>query len=156
MATYDYTNFYKLFAPMIKQRTDLQMIELNTNGKMPAPPFVTFDIVSPYIPSGFLEDNRYFEAVVSFTVYAKQKLDALNRAEELRNILGDQTARDAAEKLDIIIVERMPLQVRSVQETTNFAYMNGFDVRLRTSYSEEVKGEISGVQIHQEEQKDGK
>lgn len=151
MGTYDYTTFYRLFAPLIKKRANMQMIELNTNGRMPDSPFVAFDIVSPYIPSGFLEDNGYFEAVVSFTVYSKQKLDALNRANNLRHIMGDQKTQDAVNSLDIIIVERMPTQARAVQETTQFAYMYGFDLRVRAPYMDDDPDQIIDVGIEAEE-----
>ena len=132
MATsYDYSILYKTFSRLIKSRLNLIMIELNGNGKPPEPPFVAFDIISPKIPLGFLEDNRAFEAIVSFTIYSKKKLEAMQLCNDLRSIIGDTDSRDIFSENEIVMVERMPIQPRYVQESTDYAYMFGFDMRLR-------------------------
>lgn len=132
MATsYDYSILYKTFSRLIKSRLNLTMIELNGNGKPPEPPFVAFDVISPKIPLGFLEDDRAFEAIVSFTIYSKKKLEAMQLCNNLRSIIGDINSRDVFSKNEIVLVERMPIQARYVQESTNYAYMFGFDMRLR-------------------------
>lgn len=132
MATsYDYSILYKTFSRLIKSRLNLVMIELDGNGKPPEAPFVAFDIISPKIPLCFLEDDRAFECVVSFTVYAKKKLEALQLSNLLRSVIADRDSRDIFEKNDIVLVERMPIQARYVEETNNYAYMYGFDMKLR-------------------------
>ncbi len=116
MATsYDYSILYKTFSRLIKSRLNLVMIELYGNGKPPEPPFVAFDIVAPKIPTNYLEDDRTFEAVVSFTIYAKTKLQALNYCNQLRAVLGDLASRDIYEDNDIVMVERMQVQGAGLQ-----------------------------------------
>ena len=132
-ASYDYRRLNQLFSRLIKEQLGLTLIELNSNGKPPVAPYVAFDIISPYIPLNFLEDDKAFEAVVSFTVYARSKLEALGLADQCRQLLGSQMAIDACVAADTVIVERMPTQIRYVPETTMIAYMVGFDVRLRLS-----------------------
>lgn len=155
MATsYDYTVLYKVFSRLIKSKLDLTMIELNGNGKMPPAPFVAFDIISPKIPNNYLEDDRQFEAVVSFTIYAKTKLEALNLCNELRAVMGDITSRDIFARNDIVVVERMNVQPRYVEETNNYAFMFGFDVRLRLweTYQNSDSGTIEHVEYKEDKQ----
>lgn len=129
--SYDYSILYKTFSRLIKSRLNLTMIELNGNGKPPEPPFVAFDIISPKIPLGFLEDDKAFETIVSFTIYSKKKLEAMQLCNDLRSTMGDIASSDVFSENGIVMVERMPIQTRFVQESTNFAYMYGFDMRLR-------------------------
>jgi hypothetical protein len=128
---YNYTKLYTLFARMIKAKMGLTMIELNGNGKQPAAPFVAFDIVSPRIPITWLEDEDAFECVVSFTVYAKSKVQAMTLCDQLRDMLGKTSARDQYDAAGVVLVERTASQVRYVEETETYAYMVGFDARLR-------------------------
>lgn len=153
MATsYDYSTLYKTFSRLIKSRLNLVMIELNGNGKPPEAPFVAFDIISPKIPLGFLEDDRAFECVVSFTVYAKKKLEALQLSNLLRSIIADRDSQDIFDKNNIVLVERMPIQARYVEETNNYAYMYGFDMRLRLweTYVDGHEGIIEHVKYKEE------
>lgn len=152
MATsYDYSILYKTFSRLIKSRLNLTMIELNGNGKPPEPPFVAFDIISPKIPLGFLEDNRAFEAMVSFTIYSKKKLEAMQLCNDLRSIMGDTASSDVFSEKEIVMIERMPIQPRYVQESTDYAYMFGFDMRLRLweSYQDHV-GTIENIDYKEE------
>ena len=153
MATsYDYSILYKTFSRLIKSRLNLVMIELYGNGKPPEPPFVAFDIVAPKIPTNYLEDDRTFEAVVSFTIYAKTKLQALNYCNQLRAVLGDLASRDIYEDNDIVMIERMQVQPRYVEESNNYAFMFGFDMRLRLweTYIDECKGTIEHVKYKED------
>lgn len=129
--SYDYKVLYKLFSRLFSENLGLTMIELNSNGRPPAAPYIAFDIISPYIPLNSLEDDKAFEAVVSFTVYARSKVQALNVADQCRQLLGTQVADDACVAVNVVIVERMPNQVRNSLETTAVAYMVGFDTQLR-------------------------
>lgn len=150
MATsYDYSILYRTFSRLIKNRLNLTMIELNGNGKPPEAPFVAFDIISPKIPLGFLEDDRAFECVVSFTVYAKRKLDALTISNNLRSVMGDTQSRDIFNSNNIVLVERMATQARYVEESNVYAYMYGFDMRLRLweTYMDDAKGIIDNIKF---------
>ncbi|KRL81806.1 phage neck terminator protein [Ligilactobacillus equi] len=131
METYDYLALYRVFSRVTKEQMGLRLIELYGNGKAPEPPYIAFDIISPRIPNNYLEDDRVFEAVVSFTVYAKDKLEALNTVNKLRVVIDNQTSQDIYAKENISVVEKMQTQTRYVDETTNYAYMFGFDMRLR-------------------------
>lgn len=132
------------------------MIDLNANGKAPAPPYVAIDIISPKLPQSFLEEDGVFEAILSFTVYDKSKLDCLIKANELREKFGDQLTEDELAKQNIVLVERMEMQLRSVAETNAYAYMAGFDCRLRLqeSYANEGAGEILDIKLDKGEIKD--
>lgn len=147
MATYDYSILYRTFSRLIMSQLDMIMIELSGNGEPPKPPYVAFDIISPKLPNNFLEDDPSFECVVSFTVYAKRKLDALNKCNELRDILGDLSSQDIYDKNGIVMVERMQTTQRYVQETNAYAYMYGFDVRLRLREPfKDDRGQITDVE----------
>ena len=150
--SYDYSILYKTFSQLIKDRLNLIMIELNGNGKPPEAPFVAFDIISPKIPLNFLEDSNAFECVVSFTVYAKRKLDALQLSNTLRSMMGDTETKDILDKNTIVMVERMPIQARYVEETNTYAYMFGFDMKLRLfeTYVDKHDGLIEHVEYKEE------
>jgi hypothetical protein len=130
---YDYDNLYKVFADMLQSKVNLTMIDLNDKGVQPSAPFVAFDIISPYLPLNWLEDDgaNAFEAVVSFTVYGRTKVSALNAAERWRNQLKSFRTHIELSDANIVLVEIMQTQIRSVAETTQSAFMVGFDVRLR-------------------------
>lgn len=95
-----------------------------------------------------MEDDKAFECVVSFTVYAKRKLDALTISNNLRSVLGDTESRDIFNKNNIVLVERMATQARYVEETNTYAYMFGFDMRLRLweTYLDENEGIINNIE----------
>lgn len=130
---YDYDNLYKVFAGMLQSKVNLTMIDLNDKGVQPSAPFVAFDIISPNIPLNWLEDDgaNAFEAVVSFTIYGRTKVSALNVAEQWRNQLKSFRTHIELSEANIVLVEIMQTQIRSVAETTQSAFMVGFDVRLR-------------------------
>lgn len=130
---YDYDNLYKVFAGMLQSKLNLTMIDLNDKGVQPSAPFVAFDIISPNIPLNWLEDDgaNAFEAVVSFTVYGRTKVNALNLAEQWRNQLKAFRTQLELKDAEVVLVEIMATQIRSVAETTQSAFMVGFDVRLR-------------------------
>lgn len=131
LTSYDYTVLYRVFSRLLKSKLGLTLIDLNGNGKPPTPPFVALDIISPKIPNNFLEDDSVFEAVVSFTIYAKSKLEALNLCNQVRSLFKLTSSRDTFKKNEITLVEMMATQGRYVEETNNYAYMYGFDARLR-------------------------
>ena len=125
--SFDYSILYDVFSQIIEEDLGMIMIELYGNGKPPKPPYVAFDIVSPHIPLNLNEKGLggMFESVVSFTVYSKDKLEALTKVNALRNILWTQKATDLVDKNEIVIAERMPVQTRYVDETNNYAYTRG-------------------------------
>lgn len=132
MVKYDYQQLYVVFSKIVADQ-GMTMIELNSSGRQPKPPFVAFDIISPYIPTTWREDDssNAFECVVSFTVYALKKVDALSRSSTLRSSLSSVSVLDAMVSANVVIVDCQPTQIRYVQETNNVAAMVGFDVRLR-------------------------
>lgn len=132
--TYDYEVLYRVFSSVIKEQQGLTMIELGGAGEMPPAPFVTFDIISPHIDIYAhydVNESVPFEAVVSFTHYALDKLKALSLAENLRMQFTTDLVRTQLQKEDIIIAELMPTSVRAIQDATADKFMVGFDVRLR-------------------------
>lgn len=130
--SYDYGLLYKLTNDVCT-KCGLEMIELNGQGPEPKPPFVAFDIISPHIPLNYLEDDRHrvFETVLSLTVYDLDQLTAMNAADGLRRYLGTQEVETTFYKQEVVLVERMPLQKRSIQNVNTTAAMVGFDFRLR-------------------------
>ncbi|QIL50112.1 hypothetical protein G7084_01505 [Weissella coleopterorum] len=68
---------------------------------------------------------------MSFTLFSYTKLQALNLAENLRKLMYSDTAREDLRKQEIIIVEVMPTNIRSIQSKDNDKFMVGFDMRLR-------------------------
>lgn len=144
---FDYAVLYKTFSRLFKDKLDLTMIELSGNGKQPEAPFIAFDIISPRIPNNYLEDDAVFESVVSFTVYAKKKLQALNLSNQMRLLLRGTASNKRFFENNITLVEIMATQPRYVEETNNYAYMYGFDVRLRLkeTYIDEDKGTIESI-----------
>ena len=67
-------------------------------------------------------------------------------------MLGDTDSRDTFDKNDIVMVERMPIQARYVEETNTYAYMFGFDVKLRLweTYVDVHEGIIEHVKYKEE------
>ena len=130
---FDYTTLYTTFSKVLSQKFNLTMIESNGNGEQPPSPFVVFDIISPYIPINWEEDDNSnaFEAVVSFTVFEKSKIASLNLATKIRSSLTDSKLLSEFNSNDILIVEKMPINIRYVPEPIITTYMTGFDIRLR-------------------------
>ncbi|MHA3065649.1 phage neck terminator protein [Lacticaseibacillus saniviri] len=147
---YDYEKLYVVFSK-IAANMGLTLIEMNGGGKQPKPPFVAFDIINPHIRLNFLEDdgNRAFECVVSFTVYAVDKLHALNLTNQLREKLNEVDSWDFYDKNHIVLVERMDPNVRYLPEAGNYATMVGFDARLRLQADEkEVPYQIDHIDLN--------
>lgn len=132
--TFDYGILYKTFSKIIQEQQRLIMIEAGGVGQQPNPPFVIFDVISPHIniyDDHDINEHEIFEAVVSFTLFSYTKLQALNLAENLRKLMYSDTAREDLRKQEIIIVEVMPTNIRSIQSKDNDKFMVGFDMRLR-------------------------
>lgn len=100
-----------------------------------------------WIDGQWVEDDAVFESVVSFTVYAKKKLQALNLSNQMRLLLRGTASNKRFFENNITLVEIMATQPRYVEETNNYAYMYGFDVRLRLkeTYVDEDKGTIEFI-----------
>lgn len=147
---YNYSDWYALFARLIKASLGLTMIEINGNGKEPPKPFVAFDVVSPYIPVNYPESTA-FEAVVSFTVFADTKLKSLEVASQLRYLLNSTAAAVELHNHNLVASYLEPTQIRSTQGTNDFYYMTGFDVHLSvedTTYEDDSKGEITTFDVN--------
>lgn len=132
--TFDYGVLYKSFSKIIKEQQKLTMIEAGGVGQQPKPPFVIFDVISPHIniyDDHDVNERELFEAVVSFTLFSYTKLQALNLAENLRKLIYSDNSRSLLRKQEVIIVEVMPTNIRSIQNEDNDKFMVGFDMRLR-------------------------
>lgn len=132
--TFDYGVLYKSFSKIIKEQQELTMIEAGGVGQQPKPPFVIFDVISPHIniyDDHDVNERELFEAVVSFTLFSYTKLQALNLAENLRKLMYSDNSRSLLRKQEVIIVEVMPTNIRSIQNEDNDKFMVGFDMRLR-------------------------
>lgn len=132
--TFDYSVLYKSFSKIIKEQQELTMIEAGGVGQQPDPPFVIFDIISPHIniyDDHDVNERELFESVVSFTLFSYTKLQVLNLAENLRKLMYSDNARSLLRKQEVIIVEVMPTNIRSIQNENNDKFMVGFDMRLR-------------------------
>lgn len=152
--SYDYRKLSKLFAGITKDMLGLTLIASNVQGNQPEAPFVVFDIVSPYIPiDEFLDitEEEAFEAVVSFTVFDDNKLDALRVAQALRKTLTQFDVDLQLRASDVILVELMPTNVRSVPDNVQEAHMVGFDVRLRLTetYTDSTVEVIEDVEVNE-------
>lgn len=148
VTSYDYSILYKVFSRLLKNELTLTMIDLNGNGRPPEPPFVAFDIINPKIPNNYLEDDRVFETVISFTIYSKNKLEAMNLCNQVRATLRTTSADVIYAKNGISLVETMAIEPRFVTETNNYAYMYGFDARLRLVEVESTPDiEITDIKI---------
>lgn len=150
--SYDYRKLSKLFAGITKDMLGLTLIASNVQGNQPEAPFVVFDIVSPYIPiDEFLDitEEEAFEAVVSFTVFDDNKFDALRVAQALRKTLTQFDVDLQLRASDVILVELMPTNVRSVPDNVQEAHMVGFDVRLRLTetYTDSSVEVIEDVEV---------
>ncbi len=149
--TYDYDVLYSTFSSIITSTQNLTMIELGGAGKIPPAPFVVFDIISPHIniyEHYDVTERVPFEAVVSFTHYALSKVSALSLAENLRMQLTADAVQKTMRDNEIVVVEIMPTQIRSIQDPTADKFMAGFDVRLRLRepYVDETLGVIEDIQ----------
>lgn len=132
--TFDYSVLYKSFSQIVSEQQRLTMIEAGGVGQQPAPPFVIFDIISPHIniyDDHDINEREVFESVVSFTLFSYTKLQALNLAENLRKLMYSDSVRATLKEQEIIIVEIMPTNIRSIQNSDNDKFMVGFDMRLR-------------------------
>ena len=132
MASYDYLSLQATFANLVSEQLGMILIELNTNGKQLPNDFIAFDIISPYITIDVdILEQETFESIVSFTAYSRDKIKALNTAQKLRKTLSAFIVRENLRTKDIIVVDIMNTQSRAVVETDMYAYMVGFDTRLR-------------------------
>lgn len=129
---YDFNTLYKLCSDAC-EANGLHMMDLGGNGPEPKPPFVAFDVISPFLRSGYLEDSQSgeFETVLSLTVYDLDRLNALQCADALRQYIGSRAMADQLYKAHAILVERMETQIRNIQNINTEAAMVGFDFRLR-------------------------
>ena len=132
--SFDYAKLNKAFSEISSVYLGLTLIESGGVGNRPEAPFIVFDIISPYIPiDTFFDesDEECFEAIVSFTSYSETKNEALRITQALRKIINQFDVDLKLRKLNIVIAEIMPTNVRSIQEAVLDKFMVGFDVRLR-------------------------
>ena len=152
IGSFDYRVLNRVFARLLSDKLGLVLVEANGHGQQPEAPFVSLDIISPYIPIDeyFDEtDQEAFEAVVSFTSFGLDKSQALQVTQAIRKILTQFDTSLTLNASNIVLVEMMPTNVRSVPETVLDKHMVGFDarLRLRETFTDKTVETIAEVDI---------
>ena len=152
MNSFDYSKLNKQFSSIAMNHLGLTLIETNGGGKQPEGTFISFDIISPYIPIDEYFDvtqEEAFEAVVSFTLFDISKTNALFAAQAWRKTLTQFDVDIQLRQQGIIIVEIMPTNIRSIPEQVFDKHMVGFDIRLRLqeTYTDNTIDPINDVKI---------
>ncbi|MBU7568209.1 phage neck terminator protein [Weissella sagaensis] len=150
--SFDYSKLNKVFSSIAMDHLGLVLTEVNGGGKQPEGTFISFDIISPYIPIDEFFDvtqEEAFETVVSFTLFDISKTNALFAAQALRKTLTQFDVDIQLRQQGIIIAEIMPTNIRSIPEQVFDKHMVGFDVRLRLqeTYTDGTIDSISDVEI---------
>lgn len=150
--SFDYSKLNKVFSSIARDHLGLVLTEANGGGKQPEGTFISFDIISPYIPIDEFFDvtqEEAFETVVSFTLFDISKTNALFAAQALRKTLTQFDVDIQFRQQGIIIAEIMPTNIRSIPEQVFDKHMVGFDVRLRLqeTYTDGTIDSISDVEI---------
>ncbi|WP_419154630.1 LIC_12616 family protein [Weissella bombi] len=150
--SFDYAKLNKVFSSIAMDHLGLVLTEANGGGKQPEGTFISFDIISPYIPIDEYFDvtqEEAFESVVSFTLFDISKTNALFAAQALRKTLTQFDVDIQLRHQGIIIAEIMPTNVRSIPEQVFDKHMVGFDVRLRLqeTYTDDTINIIDDVEI---------
>lgn len=150
--SFDYSKLNKVFSSIARDHLGLVLTEANGGGKQPEGTFISFDIISPYIPIDEFFDvtqEEAFETVVSFTLFDISKTNALFAAQALRKTLTQFDVDIQLRQQGIIIAEIMPTNIRSIPEQVFDKHMVGFDVRLRLqeTYTDGTIDSISDVEI---------
>ncbi|WP_165206710.1 hypothetical protein [Weissella sagaensis] len=150
--SFDYSKLNKVFSSIAMDHLGLILTEANGGGKQPEGTFISFDIISPYIPIDEFFDvtqEEAFETVVSFTLFDISKTNALFAAQALRKTLTQFDVDIQLRQQGIIIAEIMPTNIRSIPEQVFDKHMVGFDVRLRLqeTYTDGTIDSISDVEI---------
>ena len=152
MDSFDYSKLNKQFSSIAMDHLGMTLIEANGGGKQPEGTFISFDIISPYIPIDEYFDvtqEEAFEAVVSFTLFDISKTNALFAAQAWRKTLNQFDVDIQLRHQGIIVADIMPTNVRSIPEQVFDKHMVGFDVRLRLqeTYTDNTIDPIDDVEI---------
>lgn len=103
--SFDYLNLAEILIDFLKKKTKLDIIESDSVGPQLESPFITYSVISPYIPITVdIVDNEQFECVLSLTIHEKSKLKALNLSERLRKLFQQLGTRQHLQDKDIIVV----------------------------------------------------
>lgn len=150
--SFDYSKLNKVFSSIAADQLDLVLTEANGGGHQPKGTFISFDIISPYIPIDEYFDvtqKEAFEAVVSFTLFDISKTNALFAAQAWRKTLTQFDVDIQLRQQGIIIAEIIPTNIRSIPEQVFNKHMVGFDVRLRLqeTYTDDTIDPINDVQV---------
>lgn len=150
--SFDYSKLNKVFSSIAADKLELVLTEANGGGHQPEGTFISFDIISPYIPIDEYFDvtqKEAFEAVVSFTLFDISKTNALFAAQALRKTLTQFDVDIQLRQQGIIIAEIMPTNIRSIPEQVFDKHMVGFDVRLRLqeTYTDDTIDPINDVEV---------
>lgn len=115
-----------------KESVGCQLIENNSNGEQPDFPFITYAIISPFIPVHF--DDRgeeLFECVLSLTIHDDSALDALNIAAKYRKSFLTEDGITFFKNNSIVVVSARPSSSRDNFISIDYERLAGFDLRLR-------------------------
>ncbi|MCM6765678.1 phage neck terminator protein [Weissella paramesenteroides] len=150
--SFDYSKLNKVFSSIAAEKLELVLTEANGGGHQPKGTFISFDIISPYIPIDEYFDvtqKEAFEAVVSFTLFDISKTNTLFAAQAWRKTLTQFDVDIQLRQQGIIIAEIMPTNIRSIPEQVFNKHMVGFDVRLRLqeTYTDDTIDPINDVQV---------
>lgn len=150
--SFDYAKLNKVFSSIAADKLELVLTEANGGGYQPEGTFISFDIISPYIPIDEYFDvtqKEAFEAVVSFTLFDISKTNTLFAAQAWRKTLTQFDVDIQLRQQGIIIAEIMPTNIRSIPEQVFDKHMVGFDVRLRLqeTYTDDTIDPINDVEV---------
>lgn len=126
------------------------VIQSSTIGDMPAYPFITYTVTSPYLRLGVDEEyteqvdstyqNRHvlhYERVFSFTIASKDEDEAMDLCMKAIRYFRNDGVLELKDK-NIVIVEITNVTARDNFITIDYDRRYGFDVRIRLA-DEEVR-----------------
>lgn len=139
----DYNHIRTSIVSRLNRHLGMLVILENQTGQTPLYPFVTYKLISPYLPSGQgnygvepapdgveLAKQRDIEQVFSFTVH---DTDSDRAYQACFNIIEyfDFLGRDTLREQGIVVVEMTNVQSRDTFLTIEYERRVGVDVRIR-------------------------
>lgn len=149
MTNYDYRVFIDNMIPIISTISGGRpLIEQSSAGDIPAYPFCTYQITSPYLPiTSDLVAKEQFELVVSFTWHGKSSLDMLNLAMRTNKYFRSGEASEILSKKNVTVSKVSNYGARDNFISIDYERSAGLDVRFRVSdnYVDEYAGSIGNI-----------
>lgn len=136
----DYKLIMSSIIKIIKADTGKPVVPQNNTNDMPAYPFCTYTITSPYLSvSSSYEDetlNETVEMVISLTWCAKDLFEAATYTQRTAAGLKHQKNRQILTENGITIVKCLNFGNRDTFLSIDTEFRNGFDLRIRVSSSD--------------------